>query len=342
MVRKVASLQFLLLILFVSCSNDFWDDLSESVIPFYFESELNNCIRNVNNTSKSSNDQTSFVFITDTHWGNNEQHSPALVRNLIEKTDMSLCVFGGDAIKGCYLDRNEAIIWGQKFMNSFSFLGDNMISVVGNHDDNSNLQPESEEILSNKEIHNYLMRNMEGPSVVFGDDLYYYKDVESQKTRFIGLDTGISNISREEWQFLIDALKSCKENWHIVVVTHILLRSPMPAYTKKMSVLFDNYNNRKKGVLKTETIEYDFTNARAMVEFCVGGHLHCDLVDKTEGGIPLLVFDRDARNSNNGLPFKKGTVDEQSITAIVADYEKDSIYCYRVGRGDDIFVKIGK
>ena len=341
MVKKNANLQLSLLLLFFSCSNDFRNDMYEPVIPIYFETELSNCKKNVNNITHLSRDITSFVFITDTHWGNNEMHSPAIVRDIIENTDIDICVFGGDAIKGCYLDRNEAIMWGEKFMSSFSFLGSNMLSVVGNHDDNSNLQPESAEILSNKDIHNYLMKNMDG-SVVFGSDLYYYKDVESQKTRYIGLDTGISTVSNDEWLFIINALNSCPKDWHIVVITHILLRVEMPSYTKKMSVLFDNYNNRKKGVLKSEAIEYDFSNAKAKVEICVGGHLHYDMIDKTEDGIPLLVFDRDARNSNNGLPFKKGTVDEQSITAIVADYEKDSIYCYRVGRGDDIFVKIGK
>lgn len=70
--------------------------------------------------------------------------------------------------------------------------------------------------------------------------------------------------------------------------------------------------------------------------------MHCDEQLRTNGGIPLLIFDCDSRNTLGSFSFKKGTVDEQCVTTIIADYEKDSIFCYRVGRGNDIKVKISK
>ena len=337
-------LYFLLLVLCLalsSCDEHFLDDYSVTDVPSYFVPQLDKCCNEVSDRISHSEDFSAFVYITDTHWGDNERHSAAIVRHIVENTKIDKCLFGGDALWNSYVGKEEAILCGQKFRNSFSFLDSNMISVYGNHDNNANVQAEYEEILSKQEVFDYLQSDMKDPSLVYGDFYYFYRDVEKEKTRYIGLDTGLFCISHEEWAFLIDALQSCSKSWHIVILTHVLQQGDdVPSFVKELCQVLDKYNERQSG--KISGLKYNFSNAGARVEFCLGGHIHRDSQMRTEGGIPLLTFDCDTRRTSGPIPFQKGTVNEQCVTAIIADYERDSIFCYRVGRGYDVNIKIEK
>lgn len=333
------SIIILLAYMLSSCDERFLDDYSTTGVPEYFKEQLDKCKEEVTKRIAATADCSAFVYITDTHWGDNERHSAAIVRDIVEGTPIDKCLFGGDALWNSYVGKEEAVLCGQKFRDSFAFLGSNMISVYGNHDNNSNVQAEYEEILTKQEVYDYLQSAMKSPSMVYGDYYYFYKDVEKENTRYIGLDTGLFSISHDEWKFLIDALATCKEGWHIIILTHVLQQGDdVPGFVKEICVVLDKYNDRKSG--KIRGLSYDFAEAKARVEFCLGGHIHRDSQKRTEGGIPLLTFDCDTRRTSGEIPFQKGTVSEQCVTAIVADYDCDSIYCYRVGRGHDIKIRI--
>ena len=82
-----------------------------------------------------------------------------------------------------------------------------------------------------------------------------------------------------------------------------------------------------------ETLSYDFSDAKARVEFCIGGHTHVDFDFRTNGGVPVILTETDSYHMRG--EFRDASRDnESSINVIIADYEKQTVQIVRVGRGN--------
>lgn len=88
------------------------------------------------------------------------------------------------------------------------------------------------------------------------------------------------------------------------------------------------------------SVPYDFSNASSTVKFCVGGHLHYDKYWSSPNGIPVLIMTTDSQITSTVEESRTGTIGEQCVTAFVADYQKDSVFLFRVGRGEDARIKM--
>jgi hypothetical protein len=177
--------------------------------------------------------------------------------------------------------------------------------------------------------------------VVRGDALYYYMDYPAEKTRYIFLDTATKdgNILNDSNQltWLRDALTGTPDGWHVVAIAHI------------WRVYDSSYNDAGWSmgaeICITEFEAFNartgiYANAKGHVEFCIGGHTHKDADFVTDGGIPVIIVQCDSRNVRSGQDCTSGTVTENSVNAIVADYASNTISVIRIGRGSSRIVQM--
>jgi hypothetical protein len=98
-----------------------------------------------------------------------------------------------------------------------------------------------------------------------------------------------------------------------------------------IALVLDQYNART-GDFKT--------GCNAKVEFCIGGHVHRDYVDSTDGGIPIVLVETDSMHLRGAYTYTAGTDTEASVNGIVADYNTNTLHIIRVGRGDSFDVDL--
>lgn len=293
-------------------------------------------------------DGVSFVFFSDTHWGLNAKKSPALIRHIIDFTPFDDVIFGGDVITTHTATQEEAMSIGQEFQEAFSFLGTRFHCLVGNHDNNSDGQPGiPERHLSDEQVYSWLQSHI--TDVVRGGPFNYYYDNPEAKTRIICLDTGRYYLSlfRDKLpdmvRFAVESLDSLPEGWHAVIAGHMWCSSRfgpnstvvqyIEGVVKPILRLFDAYNNRLRGSYTDygANISYDFTKAGGRIEFCVGGHTHHDHKTATDGGIPIVLVKCDATSTTTLY----GTVKEQNVNMVVADFKNRKLTFLALGRGED-------
>lgn len=346
------------LLLFVrGCSAS--DDLIGSLepdeivtVPSYYVEHLKDKEEQINNAILSATgDYAALIFFTDVHWGKNQKNSPGLINHLFLFTSINDVVFGGDVITTSFIDPQDAITLGEDFRNAFDAIGCNMYYLYGNHDNNSDEHPnEVERHLSDEQVYDYLQKGMS--ECTYDGYFNFYFDRPESKTRFLCLDTGryyypqFRGNTIETVRFLINALNGVPEGWRVVLLSHLwaFLQSGEPcltSYMKTIICVLDNYNARGKGVFKykNDSINYDFSDASSKIICCIGGHCHLDATLFSEGGIPIIITTAD-KIPTSGKPSVIGTIEEQAISVFVFDYAGASIKLYRIGRGNDIVVRI--
>ena len=114
-------------------------------------------------------------------------------------------------------------------------------------------------------------------------------------------------------------------------------------YVRPIIEILENYNLRKKSVFSygKNSFEYDFSDAGAVVEYCIGGHTHSDGMVLSEKGIPLINVTCDGQQEvAGGAPYKTGTINEQCVTIIVNDYQDKLVKIFHIGRGEDVTINM--
>jgi hypothetical protein len=154
----------------------------------------------------------------------------------------------------------------------------------------------------------------------------------------------------DELAWCIDVLNSTPNDWHIVIISHLWLNNDYDNggiiitpenYTQVYLNLFDAYNYRETGTTEMHSTAYDFTNAKAKVEFVIGGHVHKDYDFTTTRGIPVILTECDAWQERDDVStVTKGTTTENCVYGVVADYSSMVVKVINVGRGDTRTVSI--
>lgn len=301
-------------------------------------------------------EQLSYVFFTDVHWGRNQKHSPAIIKHIVDYTSIDYVLFGGDVNTTHTETIQETLDIGYLFHDAFSFLGSRLYCLYGNHDDNSTGQPSlTDRHLSEEQVYNYLQSQM--TNVHYWDYYNFYYDDIKTKTRFICMDTGrlyntkFREASYKTAQFAVECLSNVPEGWHIVAASHIWTNLKdfktgeikESVYVRPIIEILENYNLRKKSVFSygKNSFEYDFSDAGAVVEYCIGGHTHSDGMVLSEKGIPLINVTCDGQQEvAGGAPYKTGTINEQCVTIIVNDYQDKLVKIFHIGRGEDVTINM--
>ena len=245
---------------------------------------------------------------------------------------------------------------GFQFHQAFSFLGPKLFCVFGNHDDNSTGQATSfERHLTEDQVYAFLQSQM--TNVHYWDYYNFYYDDLNSKTRFLCMDTGrfyeasLRGKLTKTAKFAIESLMEVPNGWHIVAASHIWCNlrnydtgeTAESVYIRPIIEVLENYNLRKKGsfTYNGETLEYDFSNVGAVVEYCIGGHTHGDAVVPSRKGLPLIIVTCDAQQEvAGGAPYDTGTVNEQCVTIVLNDYQNKEVNILHVGRGEDLKTKM--
>lgn len=349
----------LALLLASSCAyaEDFWtwdgfeEEEDPNEIPTYWMKELERGAAEINQAlMKAGRNKSAFLFYSDSHWNYNHQNSPVLLKYLYQHTGMTRTIFGGDIVwdEGTDYD-TMAYLWDWRIAVKDI---PNHHSVVGNHDDGNT----TNHLFDEDYVFAYLLAPEETPDVVYGDHgLYYYIDSAAEKTRYLFLDTAFQTILYypDQLQFLLDSLTTTPDNWHIVVVAHMWYnpdydREDEPIYTLTYEAdlvlkVLDAYNSRSSGVARgymsltdstVAKLPYDFSACKGNVEFCIGGHTHRDYDGSSPDGIPVILVETDSYNVRSGLSSAIGTVYENSVNGVIADYEAKTVTIVRVGRGE--------
>lgn len=317
---------------------------SENGIPGYWLGELAVKAETIQTAMETAGrNKSAFLWYTDAHWQTNSKMSPTLLKYLIQNTPMNKVNFGGDIINDPAAFTHENIKYAYEWRKMIAEIP-NHHSVTGNHDLNQNTTD------VRNMAYAFLIAPEESSDMVVGDGLYYYIDNNAEKTRYIYLEFMTSNHSEmvAQGQFIVNAISSVKEGWHVVVIAHRWFQytsastptvGSVPNYEKEILKIFDEYNARGKHTESNYFSAQDFASGKGKVEFCIGGHIHVDYDFTTDGGIPVIITASDTnqeRSSNDTEDSGTvGTITESAVFGIVANYNTNKITVVGVGRGTD-------
>lgn len=274
------------------------------------------------NLFRCKNSDVAFIFFSDLHWGKNNMFSPLIIEHIVSHTGIRRVFSGGDIIT--YSDESKRAmlqLWDD-FNLTMSSLAPNYYQIIGNHDNNSYQQKNKSAIFTKDEI---ISKQVVGDAERFGNGYSFYVDEQARLTRFLCLDTGKQYLEDYDYKSISNVLKHTPPNWHIIVLSHIILewidsKYQCRAYIQRLIDLMDDYNAKNE----------------AKVEMIIAGHVHNDFYTTTNGGIPIITVGSDAygvacgKYKHSLMPFS-----EQCITIFQLDYGSRKSYGTRIGRGED-------
>lgn len=317
-----------------------------SAIPSYWQSHLDEKVDDIREAMElAGRNKSAFLFYSDAHWDDGGKQSPMLLNYLFKHTPINKTLFGGDIVN---VEPTTETLSDRTIMEYLwdwrSQIRDlKHYSVIGNHDDGN----ATNNIFSSDYVYSFLFAPEEDNRGIVRDaDTYYYFDDTREKTRYICLDTAYESaytLSAAQETFIKETLKSTPENYHIIILSHIWYMPDYDQYsvrpipltglsTTAQSVcnILDAYNARNG----------EFADCKAKIEFCIGGHVHRDYVNKTTGGIPIVLCDCAGLGYRGSFTASTGNISETTVSGIVADYDNDKLSVIRVGRGNSFEVAL--
>lgn len=315
------------------------EDIGIGYIPSYWKSYLASKATEIDTAiNAASANRATFLWYTDAHWTTNYGQSPMILKYLSKHTDMKKTFFGGDVSVEESGEMAEMDAWHELVKGI-----PNHHSVIGNHD------IQVSELPSVSDWSNYFLKQNRTGDMAFGSNavnggMYYYIDDHIENTRYICLSTGRMWTNPDEVEWCAEVLNSTPQGWHIVIVSHLWLNNDYTnggiittpvSYTQGYLDMFDAYNYRLSGTESFTNTPYNFTNAKAKIEFVIGGHVHQDYDFATAQGIPVILTESDSWQERDDVSVAtKGTTTENCVYAIVADYSAKVVKVINVGRGE--------
>ena len=312
-------------------------------IPDYWRAHLDGRVEDIRRAMEAAGrNKSAFLFYTDAHWTENHKQSPKLLKYLYNNTPINKVNYGGDIVQAEPTNDNvdDAIEMSYiyEWRKAIRCLP-NHHSVVGNHDDGSAINNR----FADEYIYSYLLAPEENNDVVMGDGFYYYIDDKAERTRYLYLDTAYKMADTQQIEFVVNALNTTPADWHIVAISHIwhdaLWNETQGDYigdyseaASKFLQLFYAYNHRTNG--ETSGIAYGFSQCGGKVEFCIGGHAHWDYTSYYNDEILVILTETDSTRERVNIDAVGGTITENSVNAIVANYNDNTVAVIRIGRGE--------
>lgn len=330
-------------------------------LPSYWKTYLDAKLDAIHSAELSlGRNGSSFIFITDTHWNDNYKKSPAIIKYLLDNTDIEDVICGGDVIVG-HGERTPKMAEMMDFAGRFKYIPAEFL--VGNHDYNTSDQPKTD--WANRitpEEHYRMCIAMSERNTTYDqtDDTYvsesgysfnegrypeYFgiKDIESQKIRYIFLDStcvhksvqdGMTDnhlrISDAQLEWMQDRIEELEAGWTVLVFSHIgISNSP-------------NANNGfwPVGEQIRDAIDEIYDDVNATIAGVICGHCHKDLnYLSTAKGYPFISTTCDARkqsqagNDPNGYSSDGGDTDEQAFDIYFLNTSLHTITTIRIGAG---------
>ena len=328
-----------------------------SGIPTYYKEHLNSKIDEINALEQNIGVNGDTVgFITDIHVPSNSMNSPYLLKEIYNKTNLSMVFDGGDSAFGSssVINTKElAISELYESINSFNVaLNNRIIRNVGNHDNNGYGAYYQEQVrIEPNELFGILFKR-QTDKVVYDENNpygnYCYYDNEKQKIRYIILSTeetgekkGFS-VACTEW-LVNKAFVFPTSGWSVAIFTHQPIKDNNNYYRhREMFKALNNgttFNWEDTYGTAVYNIHADFTgNKQANVLFVACGHMHQDGIG-IDNNVVYFQTTCDAHYNDDysqlGYRRDAGTVYEQAFDIICINKQTKHIDLVRVGAGNN-------
>ena len=297
---------------------DYWTDYLNARIP-----EINAYpVPNVGRFDR-------FLFLTDVHLRyqnralKNAGFSAAIAKQVIDRCNIGMLVFGGDAISSGYTSQADVIDALTDFRYYYSNIWEHVYAVDGNHDTGSNGKDETGgawdtlnstvvfDILAADKLRQYNSVYLAGS---------YYIDNVACSIRYIFLwHNAVNNYTDMSW--LASVLNSTPSGYTIVVFTHYSLSDD--------STIDPKLSNTGRVI--------DTLNAytgSATIACVIGGHIHSvSSAVYTAKGYPVISCYSDLYDVENS-GRTKGNTSEQSMQVVQIDTINKKITLMGVGFAD--------
>jgi hypothetical protein len=191
------------------------------------------------------------VFITDLHhqFGGNQLRAAKAVRDLAGKLPMDFILNGGDiSVNGL---KSDVVAAQKEMIAALQVQGVPLLSVKGNHDDNSIYEYEQgrrnlDHVLFPEDSFDLTLSGLQGVARFDPDyqrSLYYYMDLPDKKTRMIVLDCIDIPYTKQvngqltylgQWQYAFSSKQlnwlvnqalnlQDKPNWNVLIASHVAI-----------------------------------------------------------------------------------------------------------------------
>lgn len=333
-------------------------DINLSVIPSYYQTQ----IATKESTIRGHFDDCAYngdglVFLTDTHFSAdlftsenptsnfNANNSFALIKDVVDKTGISIIVFGGDLVNSA-TDIDAMLLSMASFQRKFGNRQARLRYCVGNHEYYTGSDLGATDKPTPSELYGAGIKYNEDVVLAKGDMDTYYFDNSAQKIRYFvvscGRDTELT-IPQVEW--VLDAFLQIPDGYHVVVIGHAFVSDNMTTFRGRHQQIVNALDKVKIGsTFNYNNKDYDYSALNNVTPVCfITGHTHIDGVLNSTGGIPCICTTTDSYAQNyelvDGTPTKtprtKGTTDEQAFDVFQFDFTNRKIYCTRIGYGSD-------
>lgn len=314
--------------------------------PHYFDWNINNKVKIINSNKLTVSSGFDFIFITDTHWEQNQGHSPSIIKEVSRQTGVGMVIHGGD-----YLNAQQDKAVFLKMLSEQVRLFDDSAKVYlptyGNHEANLYEGSNIDKIYTyssvfgdtqNKQGYYFIDYTQNEYKKAFGD---YYYSCPNKHLRVVVLNTSANGqVNSRHLQWLNDTIMSTPDGFTIVVVCHTIWTKDKDTLSSDANILFDLFDAvNKKGSYKSDisdkVVSCDFSTKNVTVSLIICGHLHTDTSTTTTDGIPVIATTCDAYLSEKKAENTIGTYKEQAFDVVQVDTTARKIYITRLGYGED-------
>lgn len=166
------------------------------------------------------------------------------------------------------------------------------------------------------------------------DEYFGYTDNDSQKIRYIFLDSGAVykprwadtnlRLSNDQVNWMKDRITELPSGWSVIVFTHIFFQPGTTVTTHGIGTQIET---------ALDSI-YDTANATIVGVIC--GHVHQSASKTSSKGYPIIATTTDSAGQINreGLTYTAGTTTEQAFDIYYINTNLRTIKVCRIGAGD--------
>lgn len=300
---------------------------NEKGYPYFYDSYILDRIKSIKSKDiliGSSGD--SFIFITDLHDQNN-YYSPFLANKICDSTSVKRIIYGGD-YENEPLSKESAVSLLTTRRNK-CMVKDDVIFLRGNHDTN----PYGTGQLTECEFYSIFDKHIE-KHINTNKNTYFYNDNESQKIRYIYVDSGINgSILDVQKNWIKTNTENLNSDWTVVVFMHHGIYTDTKDDRTNIKV-YDSLTSVKEAL----------ANVSCKIACIICGHTHIDLSD-TSGKYPIICTTCDAHgvqaSSMSSDNRDANTINEQAFDVFHIDTANEKVYVTRIGGGKNNVLESG-
>lgn len=301
-------------------------------IPNYWETYMQSKIATINTKAHTIGfNGDNFVFITDVHMNTNYGVSSRLIEYIIKNTSVRNVVFGGDTLSYAS-NKDKALEFLQNYRNSFAY-PINLFAIRGNHD--------TEQSMTKGDFYSVFDRPLENTPTVLDKEVYYYRDNQAQKIRYIFCDDSSigSTIDSTQQSWITQRITELASGWSVVLFAHSYWNATTIGTTPSVSTAGASLKN---------IIDAAVDNSNATIIALITGHTHADRDTVSSKGYAIISTTTDtggdlASNYDPVTPTRtQGTTSEQAFDVFNIDTSAKKIYITRIGgNGQDREISYG-